>query len=263
MAGIAMLEGWTITSLETIEAYDRVSQDCLFTLDEIKNMTFSNSEDSSDVTGKGGNTLFTIKKNKKVNGKGTSGYISGNLMATQTGSEGVSGNISFKKREVVEFASAATTVLTAETASGTVGAEIASLKVTIGEVTTSYTQATTASATKFSYDPSTKTITLPTGVATGAGEVEVVYNYSKTGASIGNTSSKYGKTVELIISCLGKNICDEVYFIQIVVYRADFSSNFELALGGDSTEHPFEWKGLVDKCSGEDKFWDFKVYKTA
>lgn len=262
MAGIAMLEGWTITSLETVEIYDRITKDCLAELDEVKDVSLKNTEDKSEVKGKGGNTLFVIKKNKGLTGSGTSGYISGNLMAIQTGTSAVAGSISFKKRNVVKFESAATTVLTSETASGTVGAEIISFKITIGEVTTAYTQATTASATKFSYDPSTKTITLPTGVATGAGEVEVVYNYTKTGASISNRTDTYGKTCELILSCLGKNICDEIYFIQIVIPRADFTSNFDLAIGGDSTDHPFEFVGLVDKCSGDEKLWDFKVYKT-
>ena len=93
---IALLEGWTITSLETIEGCDRVSGDCIFELDEVKNFSLSNSEDTTDVTGKGGNTLFIIKKNKQVEGSGTSGYISGNLMTAQTGTDAVTG-------EVIEF----------------------------------------------------------------------------------------------------------------------------------------------------------------
>lgn len=265
MAGIAMLEGWTITSLETMDIYDRVTGDCLVSLDEITDVSLKNTEDKSEVKGKGGNVLFIIKKNKGLTGSGKSAYISGNLMAIQTGTDGVAGNITFKKRDITKVLSAATTVLTSETADGTVGAEITSLKVTIGDVTTAYTQATTASATKFSYAPLTKTITLPTGVITADATVEVVYNYVKVGASISNRTDKYGKTVDLEISCLGKNICDEIYFIQISIPRADFTSVFDLAIGGDSTEHPFEFTGLVDKCptnGGDNKLWDFKVYKT-
>lgn len=263
MAGIAMLEGWTITSLETVEGYSRTSGDCLFELDEVKDVSLKNSEDKSEVKGKGDNTLFIIKKNKQIEGSGTSGYISGNLMTTQTGTDAVAGDISFKKREVISFVEDAATVVTAETANGTAGSEIVSLKITIGEITTVHTQATAADATHFSYAVATKTITLPTGVATGAGTVEVVYNYTKTGASIANRSDTYGKTVELILNCLGKNLCDEIYRVQIVVYRADFTSNFDLAIGGDSTDHPFTFTGLVDKCAGDNKFWDFKVYKAS
>ena len=62
---IAMLEGWTITSLETVEAYDRTTHDCLIALDEVKNFSLKNTEDKSEVKGKGENTLFIIKKNKE------------------------------------------------------------------------------------------------------------------------------------------------------------------------------------------------------
>ena len=123
-AAIAMLEGWTITSVETIENYSRTDDTCLNILDEIKNITLSNSEDSADVTGKNDTVLFTIKKNKAVEGSGSSGYISGSLLSLQTGSDPVSGKIKFRKREVISFEDNATEVVTAETAVGTAGSEL-------------------------------------------------------------------------------------------------------------------------------------------
>lgn len=262
MAGIAMLEGWTITSLETIEAYSRTTGDCLAELDEVKDVSLKNTEDKTEVKGKGDSTLFIIKKNKGITGSGTSGYISGNMMTVQTGTDAFEGDISFKKREVLKFTASEKSIVLSESASGTAGAEILSLKVTIDGVTTKYQQATVAGADKFSYTSTTKTISLPTAINKD-GEVEVVYMYTKKGASIANRSDTYGKTVELVLNCLGKNICDEIYRIQIVIYRADFTSNFDLSIGGDSTDHPFEFTGLVDKCAGDNKFWDFKVYKEA
>lgn len=261
MAGIAMLEGWTITSVETIENYSRTDDTCLSVLDEIKNVSLANSEDSSDVTGKNDQALFTIKKNKAVTGSGSSGYISGNLMALQTGADPVAGNIKFRKREVIKFGANDTTITLAETAVGTEGAEILSLLVTIDgeETSTKYTQATVATSDKFSY--SEKTITLPTSTNSKTGEVEVVYAHEKDGASVGNKSGTYGKTTHTFINCLGKNICDEIYFIQIEIYRCDWNANFTFDIGGDGVEHPFEFKSLVDKCHGDNAFWDFKVYK--
>ena len=263
MAGIAMLEGWTITSVETIENYSRTDDTCLSILDEIKNVSLANTEDSSDVTGKNNQALFTIKKNKAVTGSGSSGYISGNLLALQTGADPVAGKIKFRKREVIKFGKDDTTVSLAEIAVGTEGAEILNLIVTIDgeETSTKYAQATVASSDKFSY--SAKTITLPTETNSKVGEVEVVYEYEKDGASVGNKSGTYGKTTHTFINCLGKNICDEIYFIQIEIYRCDWNANFTFDLGGDGAEHPFEFKSLVDKCSGENAFWNFKVFKKA
>ena len=268
MAGIAMLEGWTITSVETIENYSRTDDTCLCILDEIKNVSLANTEDSSDVTGKNNQALFTIKKNKAVTGSGSSGYISGNLLSLQTGADPVSGKIKFRKREVIKFTESDTTVTLAETAVGTKGAEILSLLVTVvdtegKETTKQYTQATAATTAKFAYSTSDSTLTLPTETNTKAGTAEVVYEYEKDGASVGNKSGTYGKTTHTFINCLGKNTCDETYFIQIEIYRCDWNANFTFDLGGDGVEHPFEFKSLVDKCSGENAFWDFKVFRQA
>ena len=265
MAGIAMLEGWTITSVETIENYSRTDDTCLCILDEIKNVSLANSEDTTDVTGKNNQALFTIKRNKAVSGSGSSGYISGNLLSLQTGADPVSGKIKFRKREILKFTTPANTVILSETAVGTKGAEILSLIVTIdGETTsTKYEQASVAGVNKFAYSTSDKTITLPTATNDKSGIVEVVYEYEKDGASVGNKSGTYGKTTHTFINCLGKNTCDEIYFVQIEIYRCDWNSNFTFDLGGDAVEHPFEFKSLVDKCGGDNKFWDFKVFRQA
>ena len=260
---IAMLEGWTITSVETIENYSRTDDTCLNILDEIKNVQLSNSEDSSDVTGKNDATLFTIKKGKAVEGSGSSGYISGSLMTLQTGSDAVEGKIKFRKREVISFDANAGKVITAETAVGTAGSEILNVLITTGDTTTKFEQATVADTTHFAYKADTKELTLPTDV-TNAGTIEVVYDYEKEGASVGNSSDTYGKTTHTFINCLGKNTCDEVYFVQIEIYRCDWNANFDFDLGGDGVEHPFQFKSLVDKCgNGDSKFWDYKVYKKA
>ena len=262
-AAIAMLEGWTITSVETIENYSRTDDTCLNILDEIKNITLSNSEDSADVTGKNDTVLFTIKKNKAVEGSGSSGYISGSLLSLQTGSDPVSGKIKFRKSEVISFEDNATEVVTAETAVGTAGSELLNVLITIDGTTTKYEQASSEDASHVAYTPGTKKIALPTGIA-NAGTIEVVYEYEKDGASVGNSADTYGKTTHTFINCLGKNTCDETYFIQIEIYRCDWNANFDFDMGGDGVEHPFQFKSLVDKCGvGNSKFWDFKVYKTA
>ncbi len=260
---IAMLEGWTITSVETIENYSRTDDTCLNVLDEIKNVQLSNSEDSADVTGKNDNVLFTIKKNKAVEGSGSSGYISGSLMTLQTGSDAVEGKIKFRKREVLSFDANAGDVTTIETAIGTAGSEILNVLITVDGETTKYEQASAADETHFSYAAGTKKLSLPTNV-TKAGTIEVVYNYEKDGASVGNSADTYGKTTHTFINCLGKNTCDETYFIQIEIYRCDWNANFDFDMGGDGVEHPFQFKSLVDKCgTGDSKFWDFKVYRKA
>lgn len=42
----------TITSLETITAFDVVTGNYKFTLDELQNATIANTQDSTEITGK-------------------------------------------------------------------------------------------------------------------------------------------------------------------------------------------------------------------
>ena len=75
----------TITSLETITAFDIVTGNYKFTLDELQNATVAQSQESTEITGKAGRKLATLKRNKAVTISGTNGLVSGGLLEMQTG----------------------------------------------------------------------------------------------------------------------------------------------------------------------------------
>ena len=77
----------TITSLETINAFDIVTGAYKFTLDELQNATIAQSQEKTDITGKQGRKLNSLKKNKAVTVSGTNGLVSGGLLELQVGSE--------------------------------------------------------------------------------------------------------------------------------------------------------------------------------
>ena len=52
-----------ITELETITAFDAATGNYKWTLDELQNATITQSEDSTELTGKGGRVLSTLKRN--------------------------------------------------------------------------------------------------------------------------------------------------------------------------------------------------------
>ena len=54
----------TITSLETISAFDLVTGNYRFTLDELQNATIANTQESTEITGKGGRKRLKAKKEK-------------------------------------------------------------------------------------------------------------------------------------------------------------------------------------------------------
>ena len=77
----------TITSLETINAFDIVTGAYKFTLDELQNATIAQTQEKTDITGKQGRKLNSLKKNKAVTVSGTNGLVSGGLLELQVGSE--------------------------------------------------------------------------------------------------------------------------------------------------------------------------------
>ena len=74
-----------ITSLETIQCYDVSNGAYLFTLDELQNATISQTEEKTDLTGKKGRKLNTMKRNKAVTVSGSNGMVSFGLLAAQIG----------------------------------------------------------------------------------------------------------------------------------------------------------------------------------
>lgn len=260
------INGFTITSLETIHAYNRQTGVCELYLDELQETTLESSEDTQDITGKGDRLLKQIKKNKAVTVTGTSALICGDLMAAQTGSEvESSGQTKIRKPDIIEVVKGAKTAKTAYKAVGETGAEI----VTLCELTSNgalgkkYTQAAAASATEFTYEPSTQVITLPTDIAK-SGDVKLVafYDYEADGAKIVDKSDVFGKTLKVYIDCIGTDVCDREYKCQFVIPRGQFSGEFSVTMGGDQTVEEFTINTLVDTCAGSSAdLFEFIVYQ--
>ena len=59
----------------------------LFTLDELQNATIAQGQEKTDITGRQGRKLSSLKKNKTVTISGNNGIVSGGLLELQTGSK--------------------------------------------------------------------------------------------------------------------------------------------------------------------------------
>ena len=77
----------TITSIDTISAFDITSGEFMFMIDELQNATIAQEEEKTPITGKQGRKLNSLKKNKAVTISGTNGMVSTGLLGLQTGSE--------------------------------------------------------------------------------------------------------------------------------------------------------------------------------
>lgn len=250
----------TITSLETINAFDVTTGAYLYTLDELQSATIENSQETTDITGKQGRKLSTLKRNKAVKISGTNGLVSGGLMESQTG-----GTFENKATEVqwTDYLTVGAThkATTSYKAIGTAGAEIEALFVrgTDGTLGTELTQASTAASGKFAYDPSTKELTFHTDIVEGT-EVVVFYKRKITANVIENKSDVYSKKCTLYIDALGEDKCNNVYRVQFFIPKADFSGNFSFEMGDNQTVHSFEAEALAGACGAGGNFWTYTVF---
>lgn len=249
----------TITSLETITAFDITTGNYKFTLDELQDATVAQSQESTEITGKAGRKLATLKRNKAVTVSGTNGLVSGGLLEMQTGSA-----FTNKATEVL-WADYLTvtggTVATTYKAVGTTGAEIESLYVknTDGTLGVVLEQSDAVAAGKFTYSPGTKALTFHTDVADST-EIVVYYKRKIQADVLENESDKYSGKCALFIDALAEDKCANVYRVQFYIPKADFSGEFSFEMGDNQTVHAFEAEALAGACGAGGALWTYTIF---
>lgn len=257
-----MINDITITSLETITAFDIATGAYRFTLDELQNAKIANTQDKTDVTGKGGRKLNSLKKNKAVVISGTNGLVSGGLLEMQTGSE-------FKAMDNAPIQWTDYLTITGDSATtsykavGTVGNEIENVYIknedgTLGDV---LTQDAAVAEGKFTYDPTTKKISFVEDKYADGTEIAVFYTRNIKANVLDNISDTYSEKCKLYIDAFGEDKCSgNVYRVQFYIPKADFSGNFDFELGDNQTVHAFEAESLAGSCGSAGTLWTYTVF---
>ena len=259
------LDKFTITSYDELIGFDRVTGSLDMILDELTDFTLSQEEEKVDITGKGGRTIGSLKKNKKVTGSGTNGMLSGGALAAMTGSEVEDGEYDVRYTDTIVISGSKGT--TKEKAIGTVGNEIGTIYVR--DENKAYisggkklTQVASTPATgEFSYDPETKEITLFEGDVADGVEVIAFYDAKVTGKKITNDADKYSKTLKVFVNVTCTDGCDNLFYGQFIIDRADFAGTFDIAGGSDPSTLGFEFTSLPDLCTGKSDLWDFIIFE--
>lgn len=250
----------TITSIETITAFDIVTGDFRFTLDELQNATIAQSQEKSDITGKQGRKLNSLKRNKAVTISGTNGLVSAGLLELQTG-----GNFEEKLTTVkwTDYLTVASNkAKTGFTAVGTTGNEIETVYVknNDGTLGKSFTQAAAAGEGVFAYDPATKEITFKEDEVADGTELVAFYDRKITANVLENISDNYSEKCTLYVDAIGEDTCGNVYRVQFYIPKADFDGNFELAMGDNQTVHAFEAESLAGACGASGLYFTYTVF---
>ncbi len=256
----------SITQVDQITAFDGNVLE--FIMDEVTETTLSQEEEITDITGRGGRKIGSLKKNKAVTGKGTNGVIVGGALAAMVGSE-----VESVTDEVVRHTDYSLKVESNAAKinedmkgilAGATGQEIVSvyIKNKDGSLGKKYTQDAVASKadSEFSYNDGTITFeadeqNLPDGT-----ELVAFYDIKVKAKKISNVSDRYSKTLALYIDCTAQDTCDNQYHVQFFIPRADFHGTFDLTFGGDPSTQDFEFGALAGGCGGTQSFWDMTVF---
>lgn len=258
------IDKFTITSYDQFIGLDRSTGALEMIMDELNDFTLSNEEEKVDISGKGGRTIGSLKKNKKVTGKGTNGMLSGGTLAAMLGADIEDGEFDIKYTDVIVVNS--NTGVTAEKAVGTVGNEIGTIYIrdaqqayVSGGKKLTQTSGTPVTG-EFSYAPETKAITFFEGDVADGVEVIALYFAKMTGKKITNDADRYSKVLQCFIDVTCQDSCDNLFHGQFIVNRADFSGTFDLQGGSDPATQGFEFTSLPNLCTGKTNLWDFIVF---
>ena len=257
-----------ITSLETINAFDVVTGDYLFTLDELQNTSIANTQEKQDITGKGGRKLDSLKRNKSVTVSGNNGLMSGGLLELQTGSR-----FETKDTEVMwsDYVTVEDTLgdvtnrgRTAYKAVGTAGTEISALYIrnADGTVGRKLTQVASESINpgEFYYNPTSKSVIVHNSDAPVWTELIVKYKRKINAAVLNNQSDIFSGKATLYIDALAEDKCANVYRVQFFIPKADFNGDFTFDMGDNQSVHAFEAEALAGACGAGGLLWTYTVF---
>lgn len=250
----------TITSLETITAFDIVTGEFRWTLDELQNATIANTQESTDITGKQGRLLNTLKRNKGVTISGTNGLLSGGLLETQVGNtfDNKTTSVMYPEYLVVNENKATTQYK----AIGTAGNEIGSIHVrnANGTLGIELTQGAEVGENVFTYDPATKVINFAEGAIEDGTEIVVHYFRNIQANVLENLADQYSEKVLMYIDAFAEDKCANVYRVQFHVPMADFNGNFDFQMGDAQTVHAFEARSLAGACGNAGALWTYTIF---
>lgn len=251
----------TITELVYIHAFDIVTGAFKFRLDELQNAKIANTQEKTDITGKQGRKLNSLKKNKAVVVSGTNGLVSNGMLETQVGGEFISKDNApiMWPEDVVVTGNEATINFNA---AGSTGNEMmyAYVKDANGVLVERLEQGAAAADGAFTFDPETKKLTFAEGAIADGTTVAVYYKREVKGNVLTNYSDHYSGKAELYIDALAEDSCSKVYRVQFHIPKADFSGDFDFEMGDNQTVHAFEAEALAGACNTAGELWSYTVF---
>lgn len=229
----------------------------IFALNQIQDLSLNQTSESQEVQDAFGVSIMELMRSKAIEASANNAIYDFGLLAAQYGTTKVEGTEAEKL-----------TVPTMESfvADGTGSYELKHTPVstpaaiyelngdsTLGAKYAYETEGTAATAETFTYAEGV--ISLPTDIAKGT-EMFVMYEYETENAiEVVNKANEFAKLGKMTFEILAYDVCDPEtkLYGYLVLPKFQLSNDFDWSIGGDSQQHAFSGKALVDYCSKDKK----------
>ena len=258
------MKNYVFKSLNEINVFDLETGYLEFVLDQLQNTTWSNGVETVDLTGANGVIIASYDRNKTSSISGTNALICGGLLASQVGTDVISGEQTIENYLEYVTLTSADTVATKFAATGTTGAEIKAIYKYDGTpVRMEATQGDTAGADTYAYNPSTKELTLPTNMFKAGDQLVIQYNYTVQDAQlIVNSTDNFAGNHRVEAICTYQDMCTKKEIIGKIIFPvAKVDGNFDIEGGDTPAVHNFGFKAIADVCSVNKELWKEFIYE--
>ena len=257
-----------ITELTQIAGYELNSEKLKYKFEEPQKCSIENDEQVTDLTGKGGRLIGTLKTGKSAKITGTNGIVSFAAMGSQLGSEYRIGN---------NVDDEVNTIVVTELLKVKEGIEPADEGKKF--VTLSHAPFGLVGSVAVTYDNNSFDALEASEYTHTAGAIEIEFTSEKIKAEkpgeyykvtvsylrevdsgvMVNDSAKYSGTDRWVIDALGQDPCGNEYWVQIDVPKVSVSGTFSLEMGDAQTVQNFEGRALTSGCGANSELYTIKV----
>lgn len=225
----------------------------IFSLNQVQDLSMNQTSESMEVKDALGVSILELMRSKALEVSANNAIYDFSLLAAQYGTAKVEASADVKvltpMMETVEVVANKTEYNLKHTPKNAPVAIYAmNGDSTLGA---KYAKGTSASATEFAIEGAK--ITVPTGLAAGT-ELFVMYEYEAENAiEIVNSAKNFAKLGKMTFEILAYDVCDPEtkLFGYLIMPRFQLSNDFDWSIGGDSQQHAFSGKAMVDYCDKE------------
>jgi|GEM_PF-3584363 len=251
-----------IKAVDSMEFYSLIDGSLEATLTQLNNVNIAQSVDTVWYIGKMGVRIAGFDQNKILEVTAQNGLIDLATLSLQTGSDidlydGITTFLDTPYLDQIKTDDGVTAVTKFTAFSTLPGAEIEYIyKVTGSSIAGAqkFTQADAEDDEHFTYDPSTKIITLPTDAFEAGTYFIAQYKYRAIGQSITSESDKFSKDARVIINLTLQDVCTkELNHGQFIIPFAKIDGNFTISAGDAPSVHNVAINALAGVCLNQSR----------